>query len=345
MTTGFQELIPGLPDDIAQKCLARIQTTDFLPATGVCTRWRSLLKSNRFSTHRKQSGLTHLYAFLIQARPESIGSKPVSSSDFGITLFDLSTRSWERVDSPPEYASGLPLFCQMASTEGKLVLMGGWDPDDYEPVTRVFVYDFVTQVWNKGKDMPCKRSFFATGGINGRVYVAGGHDPDKNGLNTVCVYDVLNDRWAELTQMNQVRDECQGLVNGSEFWVISGYDTESQGMFKSSAEVYDINSGEWTQLKDVWPSCQSPRSCIGFGNDRELVNWAESRPDEARIGTCAVELGDHLLMCGSPSEGATRVFFLGNRLKNGKYGKFEKLVNVLPNEFMGFVQSGCYMEV
>ncbi|XP_057545742.1 F-box/kelch-repeat protein At2g44130-like [Amaranthus tricolor] len=343
----FQELIPGLPDDIALECLIRIRTSDFLAATGVCSRWRRLLKSKEFSLLRKQNGLTRLYACLVQERSvsdsETTGSKPVSPSDFGISVFDSVTRSWDRVDSTPAYPTRLPLFCQVASTEGKLVLMGGWDPENYEPVTGVFVYDFLTRNWKQGKDMPSKRSFFAIAGLNGRVYVAGGHDPDKNGLNSACVYDLLEDDWTELTPMSQVRDECQGLIIGSEFWVISGYVTENQGEFESSAESYNSNSGEWTRIEYVWMGGQNPRSCAGSAKRGELINWAESNSD-VRIGTCVVELGDRVLVSGSVSEGASRKFIIGKKLRNGKYGEFEKLVNV-GDEFMGLVQSGCYLEV
>lgn len=343
MMLDLLELIPGLPDDVARECLTRIQTPSYLAATGVCTRWRHLLKSTEYSILRKRNGLTRFYACLVQAMPQSTGSKPSSPPDFGISIFDTVTRSWDRVDSSPVYPTRLPLFCQVASCDGKLVLMGGWDPENYEPVTRVFVYDFLTRIWKQGKDMPSQRSFFATGGLNGRIYVAGGHDPDKNGLNSVCVYDLLKDEWTELTQMSQVRDECQGLVIGSEFWVISGYGTESQGEFKPSAEVYDVNTGEWNRVEDVWAGGLSPRSCAGVGTSRELVNWAESNP-EVRVGTCAVELSDRVLLSGSVSEGASRAFFIGKREDNGKYGKFERLVDV-PDEYMGFVQSGCFVEV
>ncbi|KMS98785.1 hypothetical protein BVRB_3g068610 [Beta vulgaris subsp. vulgaris] len=343
MKKELQQLIPGLPDDIALECLIRIQTPDYLAATGVCSRWRGLLKSSEFSHLRKQNGLTRLYACLVQGKSETPGSKPAGPTDFGISMFDSVTRSWDRVDSSPVYPTRLPLFCQVASSEGKLVLMGGWDSENYEPVTRVFVYDFLTRRWKQGKDMPSKRSFFAIGGLNGRIYVAGGHDSDKNGLNSVCVYDILEDEWTELTPMNQVRDECQGLIIGSEFWVISGYATENQGEFKPSAEIYDVNSDVWGRVEDAWLGGGSPRSCAGVGKNRDLINWGESISD-VRFGTCAVELGDRVLVSGAVREGATRGFLLGKMQKNGKYGEFEKLVDV-PDEFSGLVQSGCYVEV
>lgn len=340
----LNELIPGLPDDVAYECLTRLHNSAHLAASGVCNRWRRLIRSSDFYVSRKRAGLTQSYACLIQAQPElGDGSKPVSPSGFGISIFESATRSWDRVDSVPAYPDRLPLFCQVASCEGKLVLMGGWDPDSYDPVTRIFVFDFVTRQWKQGKDMPSKRSFFAIGGLKGRVYVAGGHDPDKNALDSAWVYDILEDEWTELTRMSERRDECQGMIIGSEFWVISGYDTESQGQFNSSAEFYDVDSGQWTRVENAWVAGRSPRSCAGVGKKGELVNWAESS-NKFRVGTCVVELGDRVLVCGSMSQGASHEFFMGKKKKNEEYGEFEELAYV-PDQFLGFVQSGCCVEV
>ncbi|KAE8730010.1 hypothetical protein F3Y22_tig00003041pilonHSYRG00519 [Hibiscus syriacus] len=73
----------------------------------------------------------------------------------------------------------MELLC-LTRCEGKQVVMGGWDPVNYDPVTDVFIYDFMSQQWRQGKDMPSKRSFFAIGACSGRIFIAGGHDENKN---------------------------------------------------------------------------------------------------------------------------------------------------------------------
>ena len=72
--------------------------------------------------------------------------------------------------------------------------MGRWDPASYNPVIDVFVYNFMTCRWRRGND------------------IAGGHDENKNVLESAWVYDLRKDEWAELTQMSQERDECEGVV-------------------------------------------------------------------------------------------------------------------------------------
>lgn len=221
------------------------------------------------------------------------------------------------------------------------MVMGGWDPASWEPVKDVFVYEFTTRRWTQCKDMPSCRSFFAVGESEGKVFVAGGHDSSKNALNSAWVYDVRRDEWAELTRMTEERDECQGMMIGTEFWVVSGYDTDEQGRFKSSAESFDTESGEWRQVEDAWKVSQCPRSCVGLGRFGELICWAES--DSAiRVGSCGVNLGVRTLVTGSEYQGAPQGFFLVERME-GQNGKLVKIE--VPNEFSSFVQSGCCAEI
>ncbi|KAJ8448554.1 hypothetical protein Cgig2_012198 [Carnegiea gigantea] len=188
-----------------------------------------IFKSKDFYCHRRR--LTCFYAYLVQTRFKPAMPKPTGPSDLGLSIFELETGSWDRVDS----ISG----------------------------------------WKKGKDMPSKQSFLAIGGLNGRVYVAGRHDPDQNGFNSAWEYDPVKDEWTELTQMSEPRDEYQGLVIGSKFWIISVHDTESQGDFKTNVEFYDVDLAKWTRVEDAWVLGRSPWCCAAVGRNRELVSWSE----------------------------------------------------------------------
>lgn len=145
------------------------------------------------------------------------------------------------------------------------MVMGGWDPTSWEPVKDVFVYEFTTRSWTQRKDMPSCRSFFAAGAVDGMVLVAGGHDESKNALNSAWVYNIRNDEWAELSRMSEERDECEGIIIGSEFWVVSGYGTESQGV--SRGALSRSNSvrvrGEWKRV----------RGRVGGESVPEVVRW------------------------------------------------------------------------
>ncbi|KAB2066126.1 hypothetical protein ES319_A09G138000v1 [Gossypium barbadense] len=299
------ELIPGLPEEIGLDCLIRFHYSTYRVAARVCRRWQQHLQSRELHYLRKQAGYTRKAACLVQLlnnTSDSAGSKPIASS------------------------------------EGKLVVMGGWDPSSYDPVRDVFIYDFTTQRWRQGKQMPETRSFFAPGGFEGRIIVAGGHDENKNALSTAWEYDVNRDEWTELARMSQERDECQGMVIGSEFWVVSGYRTDNQGGFEGSAELMDLRTGEWRRIEEAWKESQCPRSCVGVGKEQKLFYWGDC--DSAiRVGACAVPLGERTLVCGSAYQGGPQGFFLVEG-----HGERFKRIDV-PPQFSGFVQSGCSLDI
>ncbi|XP_021893975.1 F-box/kelch-repeat protein At2g44130-like [Carica papaya] len=339
--TQSPELIPGLPEEIALECLTRLHHLTHRVATQVCSRWRRLIHSKEFYYQRKQTGKTHKTACLIQSLPVHPGSddlKPVGAPRCSITLFDPVNETWDRIDPIPKYPDGLPLFCQVASSEGKLVVMGGWEPASYQPTNDVFVYDFTNQRWKQGKDMPETRSFFAIGEVEGRVLVAGGHDNNKNALSSAWAYDVSSDEWTELTRMSQERDECAGIVIGGEFWVVGGYRTESQGGFEGSAEFYELRTGEWKRVEEAWKTDRSARSYLGIDKDGKLICWAEKDP-RVRDGVCAVQVSDRTVLSGSAYQGGPQGIFV----VEGQNGKLKKVEVV--DEFCGLVQSGCCVEI
>ncbi|KAK4763597.1 hypothetical protein SAY87_013035 [Trapa incisa] len=80
-----------------------------------------------------------------------------------------------------------------------------------------------------------------------------------------------------------------------------------------------------------------PRSCVAVTRDGRLVNLAESSSG-VRIGACGVTLGELTLLTGSEYQGGPQRLYFG-----GQDGKFEKMS--MPEDFSGFVQSGCCVEI
>ncbi|KAJ6702776.1 F-BOX/KELCH-REPEAT PLANT-LIKE PROTEIN [Salix viminalis] len=113
--------------------------------------------------------------------------------------------------------------------------------------------------------------------------------------------------------MSQERDECEGVVIGDEFWVVSGYGTDNQGEFEGNAE----------------------------GKDGKLMSWADLDP-MVRVGARGITLGSRALLTGSDNQGSPVEFYL-IEMKEGQSGKLEKIT--VPDEFSGFVQSGCCVEI
>ncbi|KAG2326190.1 hypothetical protein Bca52824_008918 [Brassica carinata] len=293
-------LIPGLPSELAIECLVRVPYRFQSGLKSVSRSWRSLLSDSSFSRERMRCGRAELLLCLVQPlTPPNPASKAVGETllveaedespqtrvsvtpRFGLSVYNAKMSTWNRVALPDHQQ--IPLFCECVAiqTSGKILLIGGWDPETLRPVSDVFVLELAGEGsgrrWRKGASMKEARSFFACATVGStRVYVAGGHDDQKNALRSAEVYDVERDEWSCLPPMTEGRDECQGLAMGPKiahlhsgplsargFCVLSGYGTESQGRFRSDGEVYDPASNSWSRIENVWPfSDTSPRGRI-----------------------------------------------------------------------------------
>ncbi|KAG2332149.1 hypothetical protein Bca52824_003329 [Brassica carinata] len=277
-----KDLIPGLPSDLAMECLVRVPYQFQSAMRSVCRSWRSLLSDPSFIGERRRCGKAELLLCLVQPLPppnpasravgetetllavEEKGEKRVSCTPrFGFSVYNATISTWNHVAFPDHQ---IPLFCECVSVQdaGKILLIGGWDPETLQPVKDVYVLEVNGKRWRRGAPMKESRSFFACTSVGStKVYVAGGHDDQKNALRSAEVYDVEKDEWSTIPSMAEGRDECQGFSMGTGlggFCVLSGYATESQGRFKQDGEVYDPTTKSWSRIENVWPFADtSPR--------------------------------------------------------------------------------------
>jgi len=187
----------------------------------------------------------------------------VTSDVYGITVYDPVRGTWERL-SPFPYSPGIPYSCKLVSVNRKLLLIGGWHRSNgtFVAVKSVFIYDFQSAKWRRGADMPTLRIFFACSACSstGLVYVAGGHEGDRDyghDLASAEVYNVEEDNWGILPPMTEKRLSCEGVFIDGKFMVISGLRTWLWTAYKGSAEVFDPKLGSWSMLEDMWSSQES----------------------------------------------------------------------------------------
>ncbi|KAG2258574.1 hypothetical protein Bca52824_077868 [Brassica carinata] len=280
-----RDLISGLPEELATECLVRVPFEFRSSLKSVSRLWRSLVSDGSFDRERRRVGRDESLLCLVQ--PLTSPSSPVYSSVdgeasekkkeeegvshsqqlqqqprvfstplYGLSVYNATLDTWHRVAIPER----IPLFCECVALQdaGKVLLIGGWDPETLQPVKDVFVLDFSGgRGWKRGKPMSSARSFFACAAVGStKVYVAGGHDDQKNAIRSAEVYDVERDEWSTIPPMTEGRDECHGFSMAAAdlgFCVLSGYGTETQGQFRSDAEVYDPVSDSWSVIENVWP--------------------------------------------------------------------------------------------
>lgn len=252
------DLIPGIPDDVAVDCLARVPHASHRSLRRVCRGWRSAAAAPSFASARAAAGANEDLVYMLQFGNPSAASDdgepkedgPASAPAYGVAVYNVTTGEWRREHGAPPV---VPVFAQCAAVGTRVAVLGGWDPRTFEPVSDVHVLDAATGEWRRGAPMRSARSFFACAEAGGKIYVAGGHDKHKNALKTAEAYDAESDAWDPLPDMSEERDECDGMatVAGDRFLAVSGYRTARQGGFERDAEWFDPAARAWRRLERV----------------------------------------------------------------------------------------------
>lgn len=208
-----------------------------------------------------------------------------------------------------------------------------------------------------------RRSFFACAASpdSSQVFVAGGHDEEKNALRSAMSYDVEADDWTEMPDMTMERDECTGVfdANAKLFRVVSGYCTSMQGNFERSAEAFDVGERRWRPVEEAAvEEGEYARTCIVGGDGKmymcggsgravvvkEGEGWREVAevPEDVRMAPRILAWGQSLVVVGSGSPGGAQAAYL-MEMKPGAAATWRRLD--MTSEFSGHVQGGCCIEI
>ncbi|KAJ7534224.1 hypothetical protein O6H91_13G084500 [Diphasiastrum complanatum] len=362
------EVIPGLPEEIAWTCFVKVSFEWHPQMEAVCRRWKAVLRSKKFFEARKRAGSSRQCVCMVQALPPSstapIGANVAGTSPppLGITVYDLHQRSWTRLCPVPEFSkAGVPLFSQCVCSNGKLVLLGGWNPKSYAVLRSVYIFDFFSRKWCRGSDMLRTRSFFACSTLDGLVFVAGGHDDNKDALATAEVYSVEDDSWRELPRMSEERDECGGFELNGKFYVVSGYHTHTQGQFVQSGEVYDPKVGNWNRIENLWmkATCSAAITAVACGQlhdfsgqevlryNADLNSWllVDAIPEGRTVAACTSSSSDCIIVATASCNGDTKCkyklfLYKPSLVNDSRWTKFES-----EEDFSSLIQTLCTVEL
>ncbi|XP_016170980.1 F-box/kelch-repeat protein At1g80440 [Arachis ipaensis] len=357
------ELISALPEDVARDCLIRISYQNFPAVSSVSKAWNTEIQSPEFRRRRTAANQTQKILVAVQSRVDSDDKrrtgllvKAATNPVYQLSVLEPKTGNWSELPPAPELPNGLPMFCRIAGVGYDLVVIGGWDPESWKASNSVFIYNFLSATWRRGADMPGgPRTFFACASDNDRtVYVAGGHDDEKNALKSVLAYDVARDAWAALPDMSRERDECKAIVRGGRLCIIGGYCTEMQGRFEKSSEEFDAATCQWSPVEEEFLDAGTcPRTCVDGGDDelficrdgevvvlkRDTWQTVVKVPEEIRNVSYMEAREGALLLIGSSGFGQPHMGFLLD-LKSSNWAKLSS-----PENYTGHVQFGCLLEI
>ncbi|MQM16156.1 hypothetical protein Taro_049110 [Colocasia esculenta] len=160
-----QPLLPGLPDHLAQLCLARLPPRLLF---SLSRSWRRFLYSSSFPP------FLSLYALL--------SSNP-SSSSIELQAFDPVAAAWRPLPHHPQLRHLLlrhsaflsrPFPVQSVAVAGRLVLLSGTTQALLPALPQPLVFHPSTSRWTFGPPLPAPRRWCAAGAAGGSVYVASG---------------------------------------------------------------------------------------------------------------------------------------------------------------------------
>ncbi|KAJ7513894.1 hypothetical protein O6H91_05G028900 [Diphasiastrum complanatum] len=319
------DLIPGLPDDVVLNCiLPRLSWTSFPSLLGVSKSWNAVFTSRRIANIRRVSpGFQEsLLAVIHKSRsrpcdelPDEICRCPwIMDINLAVSIYDPVLCVWEELPPIPSIPHGAPMFARCVCVDGELFVLGGCNPENWEPVQDVYRMDLASGLrkWEKCAGMNTARANFACTCYAGKIFVAGGHGRDSLVLATAELYDVQTDKWSPLPDLNIPRSECLGAVLNNQVHIVGGYTSTLVDDFPVQVEpVLDPHS----------TYCISSMEAL----DKHCTQWASTTSTGIPLQSFTVASGQ---LCPL-TDGAMHKF---NSVTTGKTGTDGMLISHFENE-------------
>ena len=199
---------------------------------------------------------------------------PIARTD----VYDPGTDSWATVapNPKPTAAPGA------AVADGKIYLVGGCKDGNCTTGTDVVSYDPATDAWDPAHAAyPHNDAWESCGGINGKVYCAGGTDGGatfKNGF----VLDPAANSWSPIADMPlDLWASAAGAANG--MLVVSAGVTNGFSTVTNQGVIYDPSADAWSALPNAqFPRYRSGGSCGFYKVGGSSGGFAPS-PDSERL--------------------------------------------------------------
>ncbi|CAH9078536.1 unnamed protein product [Cuscuta europaea] len=222
------QLIPGLPYDVAMRCLARIPPLFHPTLSLVCKSWSSAVRSDALFTARSPLRTTQVFLYFIIR---------INSSLHLYALFPC----WEprKAVSLPSIPSA-PIGAAFAVLGRKIYVIGGSINDI--PSNKVWIFDCWFNRWEMGPRMKVGREFAAAGVVGGRIYVIGGCVVDNwvRSRNWAEIFDPVSHSWSALPSPIDIKDK----------WMHAStvMDGKLYAMADRGGLVYNIGVGRWETI-------------------------------------------------------------------------------------------------
>ncbi|GLJ13355.1 hypothetical protein SUGI_0210610 [Cryptomeria japonica] len=329
-------LFPRLPDEIGWECLVRVELNSHRNLTCVCKSWNAALKSPRFYQDRKR----------LKISEQRICMLHWIDGNWDIVVYDLEKNSCKSLPPIPGPIYG---SCNCHVVKQKLVLIG----NAYGKC--LWLYDFACSEWREGAGMPEWREGFASAADEerGLIYVGGGFDC-KYPVTSSSVYNVEEDRWDLLPDMNTCMDDFTGAFADGKFYVMG------DGHYCRTIEVFDSYTRSWKTMENRFRSvsmcfvsaferlyCFSGMGLIEYDYTQDKLNIVETFPTEDWHVTIifTVVVGHNIFVCSRDRIEGQKFWLLRPPSERGVGGAFKWIGIERPLSYQSWATNAATLDL
>uniref|UniRef100_A0A0D6R728 F-box domain-containing protein n=1 Tax=Araucaria cunninghamii TaxID=56994 RepID=A0A0D6R728_ARACU len=230
-------LIPGLPDDIAILCLARVPRKYHHTLKCVSKKWRDVLITESLYSYRQRLGIADSWIYALCRD---------SHECVHFYVLDPSRRRWKELPGLPTVCSRrFGMACEALGR--RLYLLGGcgWSED---VTNEVYCYDPLINKWESVASMETARCHFVTEACNGRLYAIGGMGSTTGVLTSWETYDSETNKWASHEDPNVLPDIGESLTFDDRIYI--RHISTSMMYLPNFAAAYDTSKDAWSIVDD-----------------------------------------------------------------------------------------------
>lgn len=198
---------------------------------------------NRMPTGRGgPAGVVGMDGIIYVMGGNGIGDPSVKNA---LEAYDPRTDSWTIKTPMPTARVAL---AAALGTDGRIYTFGGCPENHgYGGVNTLEIYDPITDSWTTGAPMPTGRTGHdAVTGLDGRVYVFGGHAIPGGHIGNLEIYDPATNTWTTGAAMPTPRQQYGATLGpDGRIYVMGGSNQWRTGLM-SVVEIYDPVTDTWT---------------------------------------------------------------------------------------------------
>lgn len=128
--------------------------------------------------------------------------------------------------------------------DGKMFVVGGYDPTTHEFLPSMEVFDDVTQKWYMGASLNVSRAAFKLVELEGKLYAIGGWQRHKY-INSVEEYSILQNQWIPKASLKTPRARFGAVTKDGNIYVVGGVKGFTNSDSLNDVEVYVPSKNNW----------------------------------------------------------------------------------------------------